>query len=103
MISDCELCELVFTRNIYTKLHYEDETFLIVDCNTCFTPMVVLKNHRKSFKGKERLIIVKILLQLFGPTGFIDWKQRNIPDHAHCHLRKKPFPNSDAVALSSYL
>ena len=41
----CELCDLVFNRNIKTKFHFEDDNFIMVDCDHCKVPMLVYKKH----------------------------------------------------------
>lgn len=101
-MNTCPLCQLYLERFIYTQLHYEDETIIIVDCDTCRVPMVVLKEHRASFRPEEKKLIGKKLINLFGKEGYIDWQQRKIPYHAHCHLRKNLYPDSLADLLRDY-
>lgn len=91
---------------------FEDELFLVVDCLICRTPITVLKAHHKQFDDAEKVIIRKTLTEIaaanpeveipeflahlhYGkPDWVIDWEQRRIPDHAHCHLRPFPFPKT---------
>ncbi len=111
--SDCPLCRLVQYREIKTRLVLENNLFIVVDCLICQTPMLVLKSHRQAFNDREKAIIRQLLGEIADsiseaviPTHFahlhqgaplwvIDWEQRRIPDHAHCHLRPFPFPNTD--------
>ena len=41
----CKLCQLVEDRKFITKKYYEDAYFMIIDCRTCKTPMLVSKEH----------------------------------------------------------
>lgn len=110
---ECPLCRLVHQREILTPLYYEDERFIVVDCIICRTPMLVLKAHHKDFSEEERVLVRQVFRQLvvqleepilINPIyshlmsqemrWIIDWEQRRIPDHPHCHLRPFPFPAS---------
>jgi len=124
----CQLCRLAEDGEVLTRLHYENERLIVVDCLVCRVPMAVLKAHRKHFDPNEkeavRLLFRQMLsnltrvhdeddssdyltedeLRLFRllPDWYyqgyiqwvIDWEQRQIPDHPHCHLRPFPFPNT---------
>ncbi len=90
--SDCPLCRLVQNREILTRLITEDDLIMVVDCLACQVPMAVLKVHRAQFADAEREHVRTVLRQFEGEV--IDWKQRRIPDHAHCHLRPYPFPGT---------
>lgn len=111
--SECPLCRLVWDREILSAFHYEDERFMVVDCVLCHTPMLVLKVHRSDFSDAEREEARLLLRRLFGGNNartllsplfrhlttedvrwVIDWEQRRIPDHPHCHIRPFPFPLS---------
>jgi len=118
---DCPLCRLVQDREIKTRLIFEDDLIIVVDCIVCRVPMAVLKAHRASFSdiAKDRLRkyfrrllhdnpipLAKdtILSKLYGgeylvnnpskTPWVIDWEQRQIPNHAHCHLRPMAFPGT---------
>lgn len=93
--SHCQLCGLTVNRQIITPLHHEDELIMVVDCLVCHTPMAVLKKHRAAFSQSERQHILDYFRTIAAPGSVIDWEQRKIPDHAHCHLRPKPFPGTD--------
>ncbi len=98
----CDLCRLHVHRELKSTLHHEDERYIVVDCIICHTPMVVKKAHEANFTFEEKSEVGKLLIQLFGTSGVIDWEQRKIPDHAHCHLRPYAFPNSSAEPLIRY-
>ena len=91
--SDCPLCRLAQDREILTRLVTEDELLIVVDCLICQTPMAVLKAHRPNFTEDEVAHVKNVFRQL-SREGVIDWEQRRIPDHAHCHLRQRPFPGT---------
>lgn len=118
---DCPLCRLARDREIFTRLIYEDELVIVVDCLVCRVPMAVLKTHRREYTEGERRAVRGMFRELVGrgvplltadarswlhwhnlplPEGteairwVIDWEQRRIPEHAHCHLRPLPFPGT---------
>ncbi|MDK9698686.1 MAG: hypothetical protein OEM52_00855 [bacterium] len=103
MNESCDLCRLHSLRELKSTLHYENEQFIVVDCIICQTPMVVLKAHRPSFNDHEKNTLAKMLIELFGIHGVLDWEQRKIPEHAHVHLRPRPFPGTVTVPLSQYV
>ena len=88
----CQLCRLVYEREILTRLVHEDDIIIVVDCLVCNVPMPVLKAHRASFSVSEKEHIRNILREIGG--GVIDWEQRKIHDHAHCHHRPAHFPGT---------
>ncbi len=102
MIEHCDLCRLHHLRELKSPLHHENDRYIVVDCIICCTPMVVKKAHEPSFSPEEKQEVAALLIFLFGTAGVIDWEQRKIPDHAHCHLRPKAFPFSDAEPLINY-
>ena len=120
-IPECPLCRLVYDREILTRLIFEDEKIIVTDCVVCKIPMAVLKLHRSNFLDNEKDHVRKYfrqliesnpvplaedtdLLDIYGgdvlvanPTKalwVIDWEQRQILDHAHCHLRPRAFPDT---------
>lgn len=127
--ADCPLCRLANDGEVLTKLHYEDDLIIVVDCLICGTPMAVAKAHRDYFLPEEvealrtgfldllaaqkggfadlispshRLLSfpplkekLKVVMNDPSHRGFIDWEQRQIPNHPHCHLRPLPFPGTN--------
>ena len=89
---ECPLCRLAQDREILTRLVAEDNLIIVVDCLLCQVPMAVLKAHRAQFTEEEKGDIRQLMRQFNGEV--IDWEQRRIPDHAHCHLRPYPFPGT---------
>lgn len=67
----CDLCDLGESKG----------GFILTMCNTCFIPLVVLREHRTEFTDRE-----KIRIKLMFPDRKIRWEMRNIKDHAHCHI-----------------
>lgn len=119
--SECPLCRLVQDREIKTSIVMEDDLILVTYCVICRVPMAVLKAHRPDFTGSEKDNVRSYFRRLLASNplpiddleqadrvagkGFIarnrgnlswiiDWEQRKIPDHAHCHLRPRAFPNT---------
>ena len=84
---DCELCKLVFDREIKTKLHYEDNFVIIVDCLTHKDiPIVVLKEHRLLRSKSEQERIKQICLKLFPDRRFRMKGMLKIKTHWHEHI-----------------
>jgi len=82
------LCEL----NQIDKLYYEDDLILILSCDTCRTPMAVLKRHTTEptpFEaGWLESHLRKVSEEVFGRGRFrIDRKMRKLPLHTHYHAR----------------
>ncbi len=124
----CPLCRLVQDGEQLTRLHYEDDQFIVVDCLVCRVPMAVLKEHRQYFEPQEMESARQLFRQFLADLArvqehddsldfltldelcfnrllpdwsyggriqwVIDWEQRQIPDHPHCHLRPFPFPGT---------
>ena len=80
----CELCDLV-AGNRPTKVYYEDEKILIVDCKTCKIPMGVWKEHKAQLSIEEREYLVRQMLFVLGQAT--DFREpRSILDHYHLHF-----------------
>lgn len=124
----CPLCRLTQDRELLTRLHWEDEDIIVIDCLVCRVPMAVLKAHRDYFTAAEKERVRALLGELLDSSPLpgdeddsadcltaderrllrllpdwlynerinwvIDWEQRQIPDHPHCHLRPFPFPGT---------
>ena len=89
----CELCELARTTTWYAE-YAEPFRFVILDCDSCDVPMVVLCDHRQAPADTERPILQQALAKIADekfPNGwFFDDHMRQIPDHYHLHAR--PYP-----------
>lgn len=83
----CSLCDLAVGRERNSICYYEDNEYIIVDCITCWVPIIVLKEHRPEFTEDEKHRVYEIMTGLFGNDGYIDFRRRAIPDHAHAHYR----------------
>ena len=88
----CSLCELK------TILHTYDDTdprWIVMDCMTCFLPMVVWRGeppHTMEISEQDTMEMEEALnraaQEKFGGEDFyIDKKQNKIPDHLHWHAR----------------
>jgi len=86
-MAKCELCELRdYTQRYCQFVH--PFSFVVLDCDSCETPMAVLGDHRQSATGEERAFMIEVLSaigrQKFGADRFvIDDVMRQIPDHCH--------------------
>ncbi len=85
----CELCNL----EKKTYWYYEDDYFVVCDCETCKTPMIVSKRHTIELNQEEMIDLMWILAKRFNVfhnmvvKGILDQKRRKIPDHWHAHIR----------------
>lgn len=125
----CPLCRLAHDGEILTRVYFEDNQLIIVDCVVCRVPMAVLKTHRQYFEQHEQDLVRRKFRELLADWNrtpgedavaegltpdeiafqrlfpernkpdqihwVIDWEQRQIPDHPHCHLRPFPFPKTE--------
>lgn len=78
----CELCNL----EKKTEWYYEDDYFIVCDCETCKVPMIVLKRHDTILFPSEKQIFYT-LVNKFGQGKVLDENRRKILDHFHAHLR----------------
>lgn len=115
---NCPLCRLVNDGEVLTRVLLETDLVLVTLCSVCLVPMAVLKSHIAAFNENEKQkirIIFKHILSIDPlpmdtnsqvhplPANIkkdhdskklpwvIDWEQRQIPSHAHCHLRPFAF------------
>ena len=97
LVSHCPLCEIFLNpeENIRTKLYYPDSIekvyesdFVIIDCESCKTPLVVPNQHvtevHKELWGK----ILRECRGLFGKGMRLKLKMLTCRDHWHAHLMK---------------
>lgn len=88
----CELCE----EARLTEWFHEDDDCWIAECEACFVPMVVWRNHdaapseeTKRMLGERLLTVVA---ELFEGQVYLDDNLRSIPDHYHIHARSRTGP-----------
>jgi len=84
---ECELCKLI-EGNIITKKYYEDDIIIIVSCEHCNVPLLVLKRHTMQPTKNELSHMNRLMINRF-PDRYVRKKQRSIQDHLHWHLIKK--------------
>jgi len=85
---NCSLCRLWHDREIATKVYYEDDVIIIVDCLTCKIPMVVIKRHAGNVTEEEKDYIDDVVRRKW-PGSKLRCTPRQIPDHFHCHVAVK--------------
>ncbi|HUW03641.1 MAG TPA: hypothetical protein VMW08_14880 [Acidimicrobiales bacterium] len=90
MSTDCELCEAA----PITPWFHEDDICWIAECEACFVPMVVWREHGAS-PDEETLAhmlgqLERVATEQIGTDHRIDTMMRQIPDHFHAHARR-PF------------
>ena len=86
----CDLCLLKRKRNVYIDNKY----FIIMDCDSCFVPMVVWKEHTMDVPEPDEQVMEAFLTEVANQfyeskSYFIDKKQRAVLDHIHWHARLK--------------
>ena len=87
----CELCEAARL----TEWYFEDDLCWVAECEVCYVPMVVWKQHNATPSEEIKLQLHQRLLavvdSLFDYVPYIDDNMRNIPDHYHAHARGRGF------------
>ena len=86
----CELCEAARL----TEWFYEDETCWIAECEQCYVPMVVWKQHDPSPPQELRDAMCELLSAVVQAAyrfdgHYIDDNMRSIPNHYHAHARPR--------------
>ncbi len=90
MNEPCELCEAARL----TEWFYEDETCWIAECEQCYVPMVVWKQHDPAPPAALRDTMMELLgvvvRESYCFDGFyVDDNMRSIPAHYHAHARPR--------------
>jgi hypothetical protein len=87
----CELC----TLERKTEWFEDNESFVVIRCEQCDLPMVVLKNHslKASQDVRDKMVeaLSKVARKEIKQTWFIDMKQRSVFGHLHWHARPQLF------------
>lgn len=81
--ASCPLCRLWKDREVRTHLWHENDTFVVVECETCNIPMIVLKSHQETISHYLHADAEQIMQQLFG-NGELRYP-RKILMHWHRH------------------
>ena len=93
---ECPLCKLCFKGLVITKRYYEDSNYIIVDCATCKTPMIVYKGHGTvDIPQHSQSSIYKTFQKYVKEIGrfphewTVDMVPHTIKDHWHAHARRR--------------
>jgi hypothetical protein len=90
MPESCELCEAARM----TEWFYEDDLCWIAECEQCYVPMVVWKQHDASppddVRGAMHELLGAVVRSSYRFDGYyIDDNMRSIPTHYHAHARPR--------------
>ena len=90
--SECELCQL----SKFTAWYFEDDLCVVLECESCGVPMVVLREHRTELTSAEEAHLRGSLEEaatgfFAGQAFYIDGLRRQIPDHYHAHAPRRHF------------
>jgi hypothetical protein len=77
----CYLCKVPITSHIY----YEDDKWIIYDCQEYMTPFVVLREHTTTIDSQSLIFILQICQRLFGEVK-LNINGGLIKDHLYFHL-----------------
>jgi len=98
LVKGCPLCEIFLNpkENVKTKLYWPesiedinpDIEFVILDCLTCNTPMLVYRDHMTTITREAWGRILYKTRNTFGKSITLRYKPRRIFDHFHCHIYK---------------
>ena len=88
-----ELCELCEAARM-TEWFFEDEVCWIAECEQCYVPMVVWKQHDTSPPSDVREAMLErlgaVVRDAYNFNGFyVDDNMRSIPGHYHAHARPR--------------
>jgi len=92
-VPGCPLCDMFIKLNIKTKLYYpekdkiqDQDDFVIVECQTCHVPMVVVSDHTTEIGREQWGRILYRCRELFGNGIKLRTHRRYIKDHWHAHI-----------------
>jgi hypothetical protein len=96
LVMGCPLCEIFLdNKNLKTQLYYPHDVcdlnssdFIIIDCLTCKTPMVIVRDHVSMISSEMWGKILYKCRLMFGQTTRLRTQQRSIKDHVHYHIIK---------------
>jgi len=94
LIRGCPLCDIFLEpeKHIHTKLYHPSKDqipfndFIIIDCETCKIPMVVVRDHVMEISNELWGRILYRCRKLFGNNIRLRTTQRKIHDHIHFHV-----------------
>jgi hypothetical protein len=79
----CEFCNL----EKRTKWYYEDDEFIILDCETCKIPMIVSKEHADDITSLAETYIRGLIKGIFKKKfHFRDDEGKDGQGHWHWHI-----------------
>lgn len=85
----CELCEAA----PLTDRYYEDDLCWVAECESCWVPMVVWKQHDPNPPEEVRIVLLARLREVVGChfdfEPWVDENMRSIPTHYHAHARPR--------------
>jgi len=94
-VISCPLCLIFEKHQVKTKLHYPDKPedipkcdFVIVDCLSCRTPMVVWGEHVTSISKDQWGRLLYVCRKKFGNGIVLKQHNRVVKDHLHYHIEK---------------
>lgn len=80
-MNKCRLCKL----EKITTWHFEEEKFVVIDCDKCRVPMYVWRSHVFPVEEEVKKMIKHV--SKYFPEGEIDFERKAIPEHYHFHIR----------------
>lgn len=88
-VASCDLCEAARL----TAWFHEDDICWIADCEICYVPMVVWRQHGNTPPPDELLHmheqLGRVAADQLTVDCYIDDNMRRIPDHYHAHARPR--------------
>lgn len=94
LVRNCPLCEIFLDpgSNIKTELYHPEfhevvfNDFIIIECNTCHIPMVVVRDHVTDISSELWGRILYRCRKMFGENMRLRTIQKKIHDHIHFHV-----------------
>ena len=79
----CDLCIL----EEKTEWFYEDDIFMVIQCETCHDKMIVLKFHQSQLDYYQSLRLLTLVEEFGADRTKVDFIRDRYPQHFYCHLR----------------
>lgn len=80
----CRLCSLKKA----TPWFYDGDNFVIITCDTCGVPMIVVREHTMDPSAELKKRMINKAENIFGEGIEFRTNQRDIKDHWHWHIEK---------------
>ncbi len=86
-MSAVKMCALCEAKKDFNFILFAGRKIFVINCHICCRPMAFTMDHHPKFTYEEREEVRYAFYKALRLQGHIDWKNKNIFDHANAHLR----------------